>query len=218
MTAAALTAVLKHPTGKMHSGGMPPISISAAQMTALVTYIKQLGTSAGGAASTAAAPASAAPTAAAPTAAAPTAAAPTAAAPTAAAPTAAAPAAAMPPTATAKSAGSRQMTALESKGKTIFDAHHCAECHGNAGVGGSVAAHPLAGIGKSFTPAFVANILQHPTSAMKDGGMELVGLGGDELNAIAAYVSHIASPQSSADSSAAPTTGALPRRRSIHIH
>jgi mono/diheme cytochrome c family protein len=47
LTAAALTRVLEHPTHSMHSGGMPAVALTSAEMTGLVAYLRSLGTSNG---------------------------------------------------------------------------------------------------------------------------------------------------------------------------
>ena len=81
------------------------------------------------------------------------------------------------------------MNELETKGKVIFKAHGCADCHGTNGVAGSAAAPGLAG--KNFAPALLTTMLQHPTARMQQGGMPPISVGGEELKALVAYVSFI---------------------------
>ena len=88
---------------------------------------------------------------------------------------------------TAKAAPSEE----ESKGKVIFQAHGCADCHGTDGVGGTAAASALAGTGAGFPPALLTRMLQHPTARMQQGGMPPVSLSSDDLKALVAYVSYI---------------------------
>jgi len=169
MSPAALTNLLEHPTAKMRDGGMPPIHLSATQLSALVRYLEQLGTSAAAPAAVST-PASGAPIAG-----------------------AARPAATVSDTIAAPV----PFTALESRGETIFNAHGCAQCHGVNGVAGTVAAPALAGIGQAYSPTVVAAMLLHLTARMRQGGMPPVGVHGHDLKALAAYVSRIAAPQPS---------------------
>ena len=46
ITPAALTSLLQHPNHKMQAGGMPPANMSAADISALVAYLQNVGTSA----------------------------------------------------------------------------------------------------------------------------------------------------------------------------
>jgi mono/diheme cytochrome c family protein len=104
--------------------------------------------------------------------------------------------AATPPTSAASAPAPGGASKPESKGQAIFKAHGCADCHGINGVGGTAAAPALAGTGKSFAPALLTTMLQHPTADMQRGGMPPVSLGGDELKALVAYVSSISASKS----------------------
>ncbi len=157
---AKLTALLKAPRANMKAAGMVPLTLSAADMKALVAYVTSLG---GTSAASAAAPAGSGSSS------------------TAAAAPAAAPA----------------LSKEESKGKAIFKAHGCADCHGTGGVGGTAAAPALAGAGKNFTPALLTTLLTHPSASMQKGGMPPISLDGNELKALVAYVSSIASSKTS---------------------
>ena len=84
---------------------------------------------------------------------------------------------------------------LESKGKVIFGAHGCGDCHGMDGVGGTAAARALANTGKSFPPERLTTLLEHPTVPMQKGGMPPVSLSDGELKALVAYVSSISAPK-----------------------
>ncbi len=163
MTPAALTSVLQHPTDKMRSGGMPAVNLPEADMGALVAFLQHLET-------------------------------PTAAPPAGATPAPGAPASTISPVAShqaAKAASPPPLNQPEIRGKALFAAHRCADCHGTDGVGGTAAAPALAGTGKSFTPAILTSMLQHPTARMQQGGMPPVSLSDDELKALVAYVSHL---------------------------
>ncbi|MGB8959427.1 MAG: cytochrome b N-terminal domain-containing protein [Candidatus Aminicenantales bacterium] len=83
------------------------------------------------------------------------------------------------------------MNELESKGKLIFQAHGCADCHGTDGVAGTAAAPALAGTNKSLTPALLTKMLRNPTARMRNGGMPPVSLSHKEMEALVAYLSAI---------------------------
>ena len=160
---AALTNLLHHPTKIMKAGGMPPVNLSATDMSALVAYLQNLGASA------AAAPAARTSS------------------PGASSSNASPPASNQ----VAKIASQPPMNKLESKGKLIFNTHGCANCHGAGGVAGTAAASALAGMGAGFPPALLTTMLRHPTAPMQKGGMPPVSLRGGELKALVAYVSYI---------------------------
>jgi len=244
---AKLTALLEAPTAKMKAAGMVPLTLNAADMKALVSYVTSLGgTSAASAAappasgSSSSAPANAKPAATAgPSKAASTATtsasvssstvviplelhisisaatapasgssspAPakakpgTTAGPSKAASPAAPPASGSSSPAPAKAKPSATagppMNKLESKGKLIFKAHGCADCHGTDGVAGTAAASALAGTGKTIAPALLTKTLKHPTARMQQGGMPPVSLSAEELKALVAYLSYISASKS----------------------
>ena len=166
-TPAALTSLLEDPTNKMKAGGMAATNLPATEMSALVAYLQNLGTSA------TAPPATKLPPPAGSAANVP-----------AAASNQAAQVASQPP-----------LNPLESKGKVIFGTHGCGDCHGMDGVGGTAAAPALANTGKSFPPEQLTTMLQHPTVPMQKGGMPPLSLGGGELKALVAYVSSISVPK-----------------------
>jgi mono/diheme cytochrome c family protein len=105
---AKLTALLKAPTSKMKAAGMVPLTLNAADMKELVTYIGSLGGGSAAAASTSSSSGSSS-------------------ASTAKAKSGAANGA----------AGGSAGNAADSKGKAIFDSHGCKGCHGEAGGGGA---------------------------------------------------------------------------------
>jgi ubiquinol-cytochrome c reductase cytochrome b subunit len=180
MTPAALTGVLQHPTDTMQAGGMPPVKATGADLGALVAYLQGLATPV-----TAQAPAPATAPATAP-------------APATTPLPGASPSSVSPATShqVAKVASQPAMNNSEAKGKVMFEAHGCADCHGPAGVGGTAAAAALAGTDASLAPALLTTILQHPTARMQQGGMPPVSLSGDELKALVAYVSRISGAKS----------------------
>jgi len=107
---------------------------------------------------------------------------------------AAKPAAAGSPSSAPAKAGlgaTAKLSPAETKGRLIFKAHGCGDCHGTNGVGGTAAAPGLAGTGKNFAPAALTTMVQHPTARMQKGGMPPVSLSSDELKALVAFVSSI---------------------------
>ncbi len=103
-----------------------------------------------------------------------------------------------PATAKAKPPAAAGPSIAESKGRVIFEAHGCVNCHGTDGVVGTAAAPPLAGTGTSLAPAVVTTMLQHPTARMQQGGMPPVSLDDDELKALVAYLRFISASKSNA--------------------
>ena len=76
---------------------------------------------------------------------------------------------------------------LAAKGKTIFEAQSCNACHGDGGTG-TAAAPALVGISKKFPPDRLADLFQHPTTAMTAGGMPPISLSSEETKALIAYL------------------------------
>jgi ubiquinol-cytochrome c reductase cytochrome b subunit len=153
---AKLAALLKAPRTNMKAAGMVPLTLSAGDMKALVSYLASLG---GAPTDSAATPATAGSSSSAP--------------------------------ANAGPGATAGLSPSETKGKLIFKAHKCGDCHGIDGVAGTAAAPALAGTGKNFAPAALTTLLKHPTAGMQQGGMPPISLSGDELKALAAYVSSI---------------------------
>jgi ubiquinol-cytochrome c reductase cytochrome b subunit len=162
LTPAALTSLLQHPNNKMQAGGMPATNMGAADMSALVAYLQHLGSPGAAPATGASAPGQSA--------------------------------ANVSPTGASQGgigALQRPMNLLEVRGESVFRAHSCATCHGMSGVQGTWAAPALANTGKNYPPALLITLLLHPTARMQQGGMPPVGISGDELDALVAYVAFI---------------------------
>lgn len=83
------------------------------------------------------------------------------------------------------------MNSSEQAGKAVFEAYQCSRCHGVEGRNGTAAAPALAGSGARIPAFVVGNMLQHPTTHMRHGGMPTFSLSKQELDAIASYVSYI---------------------------
>ena len=161
---AKLTAILKAPNAAMKAAGMVPLTLNAADMEALVTYV----TSLGGTAASSAAP-------------------PPASAKSSTAPAQAKPAAAAEPSkaSTATSAGGTSAA----HGKTIYDSQRCGACHGESGGGGSGPA--LTHISGQYPPAQLTAILKAPNAAMKTAGMVPLTLNAADMEALVTYVTSL---------------------------
>jgi cytochrome c-type protein NapC len=175
---AKLTAVLKTPTAKMKAAGMVPLTLSAADMKGLVSYVSGLG----GAPASAATPSPSGASAPAPAKAEPTATAGTSKTPT----------------------GSAAGGATTAGGKGIFDSHGCAGCHGESGAGGSGPA--LTDISSKYPPAKLTAVLEAPTAAMKAAGMVPLTLSAADIKELVSYVTSLGG--TSAATPPAPTSGA----------
>ena len=194
---AKLTAVLKTPTAQMKAAGMVPVSVNAADMKALVSYVDGLG-------GKSAAPAATAP-AAASTPSAP-AAAGTAATTPAAASTSPAPATAgtAATASTSKApAGNSTSDATAAHGKSIFESQHCAACHGEAGVGASGPA--LTHTSAQYPPSKLTAVLKAPTAPMKAAGMVPVTVNGADMEALVSYVDGLGKTSAASAATAAPS-------------
>ena len=175
---AKLTAILEMPTAKMKAAGMVALNVNAADMKALVSYVTSLGGTSGSSAATPTAAGSSAP------------------APpkTESGSTAAASKTPQtPPPATVASseapASSSPVGATAAQGKTIFDSHGCAGCHGESGGGGAGPA--LTHISGQYPPAKLTAILKAPTATMISAGMVALTVNAADMKALVAYVTSL---------------------------
>jgi cytochrome c-type protein NapC len=177
---AKLTAVLKTPTAAMKAAGMAPLTLNAAEMQALVSYVTSLGGAP--AASAATPPASGSSPSAAPAA-----------------------SAATPTNAASKApVGGAAAVGTIAAGKAIFDSHGCNECHGAGGVGASGPA--LTHTAAQYPPAKLTALLTAPTAPMKGAGMVPLTLSAADLQALVAYVSSLGGTPAVGSAAIAPTT------------
>ncbi len=194
---AKLTAVLKTPTAQMKAAGMTPLSVNAADMKALVSYVDGLGGTSAASAATAPAAASTSPA---------PAAAGTAATAPAAASTSPAPAAAGTPASAAPSkapAGNSASDAATAHGKNIFESQHCAACHGEAGGGASGPA--LTHTSAQYPPAQLTAVLKAPTAKMKAAGMTPLTVNAADMEALVSYVDGLGKTSAASAATAAPS-------------
>jgi len=191
---AKLTAVLKAPTAKMKAAGMVPLTVNAADMKALVSYVSSLGGTSAAPAGTPPSAGSSSPT-----------------------PAKAEAATTAPPS--KAPAGNSGGDAVAARGKSIFDSQGCNGCHGESGGGGTGPA--LDQISSQFSPAQMAAVrkgltavLEAPTAKMKAAGMVPLTLNAADMEALVSYVSSVrrtsaapaVAPPAPGSSSAAPAT------------
>jgi ubiquinol-cytochrome c reductase cytochrome b subunit len=208
---AQLTALLKAPTAKMKAAGMVPLTLSAPDMEALVSFVSSLGGTS--AAAPATPPASSGAAARAPTTATTGASAAStktpqapAASPTGTAKPAQPPS---PPQAEPAQAAGNQASASPSAlaGEAVFKAEGCSSCHGAGGVG-TGRAPALTTLGKTMSVAELTSVLQHPTDKMRAGGMPPVKATGTDLGALVAYIKSLGSPAPATPAATTPPPGA----------
>jgi len=203
---AQLTALLKAPRANMKAAGMVPLTLNAADMKALVSYLASLGGIS--AASAAAAPASGSSSPA-----------PAKAKPDAKAEPSKAASATIPPTSGSSStvqtqaepvataeppkakAGSSSGDATVAGGKAIFDSNRCSGCHGQSGAGG--VGPSLTHITTQYPPAQLTALLKAPRANMKAAGMVPLTLNATDMTALVSYLSSLGGT-STASTSVAP--------------
>jgi ubiquinol-cytochrome c reductase cytochrome b subunit len=72
-------------------------------------------------------------------------------------------------------------------GQGVFQAHQCAFCHGDSGIG-TKAAPPLIGIGAQLSDEQLAVLIHNPNTKMKAGGMPSFDGSDDDIRALIAYL------------------------------
>ena len=83
---------------------------------------------------------------------------------------------------------------LVSQGRGIFQAHGCSGCHGDLGLGTSMAPS-LKGITLQFPEAQLISMLHNLTPAMRAGHMPAVDISPDNMKALLAYLAVIGTPE-----------------------
>jgi mono/diheme cytochrome c family protein len=198
---AQLTAVLKTPTPQMKAAGMVPLSLNAADMKSLVSYVDSIeGPSASPArpTSTAKAQPGSAPG-------------PPNAVSAALPPSVGSPAPATAESPAAAGPAGNSAGAATAEGKNIFESQGCGGCHGESGGGGSGPA--LTHTSSQYPPAQLTAILKTPTPAMKAAGMVALSVNSADMEALVSYVSSLggtpaasaATPPAPGSSSSAPS-------------
>ncbi len=169
---AQLTDLLHHPKKEMRDGGMPPVTVSDAQMQQLVAYLSDLGT----------APANE-----------------SAAASQGTQPAAAQsirPAAGNADNAAgaSKEVKAVPLSAEAVRGQAIFQHNSCETCHGIGGVHGTIAAPGLAGMASILPASVLENLLRHHSVQMQKGGMPLTNMSARDMKALVAFIRSMPTP------------------------
>ncbi|MGC9199747.1 MAG: cytochrome b N-terminal domain-containing protein [Acidobacteriaceae bacterium] len=110
---------------------------------------------------------------------------------------------------------------LVSQGRGVFEAQGCSGCHGDVGLGTTVAPS-LKGITTKFTPEQLTALVHNPNAAMRAGHMPAFDLSPTDMTALLAYLGVIgtsdanvqassgASLQPTVASASAPSTSSAP--------
>lgn len=98
---------------------------------------------------------------------------------------------------------------LVSHGRGIFQAHGCSGCHGEVGLGSTVAPS-LKGVTTQFPTTRLEALLRNPDPAMRAGHMPSVDVSDSDMKALLAYLGVIGTPAANvqASSGASPQMGA----------
>jgi ubiquinol-cytochrome c reductase cytochrome b subunit len=180
-TADQITAMLHTPTAKMRAGGMPAFDLSAHDLSALLSYLAVIGTSAANvpAAYSVAQPKGEAPHPVAP---------------------------AAPATASAPVPDAATLAA----GQQFFHQHSCFVCHGPTG-GGNRRIPPMSTLLATVKDAQLEALLRAPSAKMHAGGMGPVQATPEQMTALLAYLRSLApaaaaTPAASTSANAAPAS------------
>jgi mono/diheme cytochrome c family protein len=159
-----LHSLLRHPSDKMRSGGMPTVELDEPQLAELVAYLEGLQL-----------PPSVPPQG----------------SPHSEARLAAAQPAFQtdrPIQATLIQQANTTLSPEALRGQALFQSNACGTCHGAGGVNGTVAAPGLAGTVSQLPPATLESLLRHYSSRMREGGMPPTSFSAKEIQAIVAYI------------------------------
>jgi mono/diheme cytochrome c family protein len=92
------------------------------------------------------------------------------------------------------------VNSLVSQGRGIFQAHGCSGCHGEIGLGGTVAPS-LQGVTSKFPEPQLIALLHHPNAAMRAGHMPAVDISANDMSALLAYLGVIGTRAASVQAS-----------------
>ena len=98
---------------------------------------------------------------------------------------------------------------LVSQGRGVFQAHGCSGCHGEVGLGSTVAPS-LKGVTTKFTEPQLIALLHNPNAAMRAGHMPSVDASASDMSALLAYLGVIGTSAANvqASSGASPQSAA----------
>ncbi len=177
VSATQLATLLQNPNARMKAGGMPPFAGTPAQVSAVVAYLRTLSAPPAAPAAIVEATASSTSATVEP-------------APAENPLPAATPAPAPVPAPAA--ASESVVAAAPSPGRAIFVAQGCAACHGPMATGTRFAPS-LIGVAARFPGEQLPNLLRHPTSKMRNGGMPTPQVNDAQLHDLVAYLSGLSS-------------------------
>ena len=165
-----LEALLRNPNAAMRAGHMPAVDASPADMTALLAYLKVIGTPAANVQASSGAAQQFSPSA------------------IPALTTTNAQETAVP----SETAAPAQLSNLAEAGQQVYQQHACFACHGPAGTGGRAPA--IAPLIARQSNGQLDQLLANPTPTMRAGGMPSVD-NAQERGALIAYVRTLRTPQ-----------------------
>src|SRR5947208_557251 len=79
------------------------------------------------------------------------------------------------------------LSPVASQGKKVFERERCIECHGED-LNGTPSAPSFLGVGQKHEASRLRSILQQPSDAMADGGMQPVDVNEEDLTALIAFL------------------------------
>ena len=179
-----LSALLHQPNAKMRAGGMPAFTGTPQQESSLIGYIHSLAPAKQAKANQKPSPPAKAP----------------------AEKAATASNAATPAQSAAPESKPAAPTSPATEGRAIFVANGCAACHGQQGMGTHFAPS-LVGITQKFPGAKLPYLIHHPTSKMRDGGMPVINVHGEDMQHLVAYLGSLGTPAAPPTAPPAATAG-----------
>jgi ubiquinol-cytochrome c reductase cytochrome b subunit len=93
---------------------------------------------------------------------------------------------------------------LVSRGRGVFQAHGCSGCHGDVGLGTTIAPS-LKGVTSKYPGSQLEALLRNPDSAMRAGHMPAVDASPGDMSALLAYLGVVGTPQASVQASSGAT-------------
>lgn len=101
---------------------------------------------------------------------------------------------------------------LVSRGRGVFQAHGCSGCHGDVGLGTTVAPS-LKGVTMKYAGPQLEGLLHNPNAAMRAGHMPAVDASPADMTALLAYLKVIGTPEANVQAS----SGSMPQMASGSI-
>lgn len=93
---------------------------------------------------------------------------------------------------------------LVSRGRGVFQAHGCSGCHGEVGLGSTVAPS-LKGVTAKYPGPQLEALLHNPNAAMRAGHMPAVDASASDMTALLAYLNVIGTPAANVQASSGAT-------------